>query len=171
MHAFYRGTFLMSKIALIVGIDHYKHSPLNGCVNDAIAMREVLSRNWDGSVNFNSRLLTSSDTIVTRASLKAHLSQLFSRPADVALLYFSGHGLLNDLGGYLVTQDAMQFDEGIAIGDVLTMANQSEARQVIVILDCCHSGALGAVSSIKRDTSLLRKGVSIYARQEILRQQ
>jgi uncharacterized caspase-like protein len=112
-------------------------------------------------VNFDSRLLTSSNTMVNRATLKAGLSQLFSIEAQVALFYFSGHGFLNDLGGYLVTQDATQFDEGVAMAEILTMANQSKADQVVVILDCCHSGAFGSVSSIKEDTSLLQKGVSI----------
>ncbi|MGY4376232.1 putative caspase-like protein [Bradyrhizobium sp. i1.3.6] len=47
------------------------------------------------------------------------------------------------------------------MADVLALVNQSAARQVVVILDCCHSGAFGTVHSIKQDTSLLRKGVSI----------
>jgi hypothetical protein len=149
------------KLALIVGIDHYKVAPLKGCVNDAVAMDDVLSENWDQSPNFNTRLITSSHQSVSRVSLRGQLTKLFSSPAELALFYFSGHGFLNDLGGYLVTQDARQFDEGVAMSDVLAMANQSPSREVIIILDCCHSGALGAVSSIPKDTSLLRQGVSI----------
>jgi hypothetical protein len=36
------------KLALIVGIDHCERAPLGGCVNDAIAIEEALSRNRDG---------------------------------------------------------------------------------------------------------------------------
>ena len=39
--------------ALIIGIDHYEHiGPLSGCVKDACAVRDVLERHADGSVNF-----------------------------------------------------------------------------------------------------------------------
>ncbi len=39
--------------ALIVGVDNYPDSPLDGCVNDAEQMTEVLSKNADGSPNFH----------------------------------------------------------------------------------------------------------------------
>ena len=35
--------------ALIVGINHYKGGPLDGCINDAKNMYEVLNRHDDGS--------------------------------------------------------------------------------------------------------------------------
>ena len=39
--------------ALIVGIDHYAHiKPLSGCVNDAHAVKAILERHADGTVNF-----------------------------------------------------------------------------------------------------------------------
>ena len=51
--------------ALIVGIDHYDYERignLNGAVNDATSVRDVLERNADGSVNFATpQLLTASD--------------------------------------------------------------------------------------------------------------
>ncbi len=39
--------------ALVVGINHYEHiGSLNGCVNDAYAVKQMLDRHADGSVNF-----------------------------------------------------------------------------------------------------------------------
>jgi hypothetical protein len=72
----------------------------------------------------------------------------------LSVFYFLGHGYLNDLGGYLVTQDAANFDEGISMSDLLAMANLSQSQEVVIILDCCHSGALGSIPSIPKDTSL-----------------
>ncbi len=44
--------------ALVVGIDHYTHiGPLTGCVNDAYAVKVMLDRHADGSVNFGTRLM------------------------------------------------------------------------------------------------------------------
>lgn len=151
----------MAKLALLVGIDHYSGSPLFGCVNDARRMHNILCRHHDNSPNFECRKLVSSEEVVSRARLKSAVHDLFTRPADIALLYFAGHGTVNNLGGYLVTQDATRYDEGVAMGDVLTLANKSPAGERVVILDCCHSGALGQLPAVDNDTAMLKQGVSV----------
>ena len=45
--------------------------------------------------------------------------------------------------------------------DVLTMANDSKADEVVIVLDCCHSGHAGAVPAIDNTKAILREGVSI----------
>lgn len=35
--------------ALVAGLNNYPHCELNGCANDAIAMKELLGSNGDGS--------------------------------------------------------------------------------------------------------------------------
>ena len=132
--------------ALIVGIDYYEHaSPLNGCVNDAHAMKAVLERNSDGTVNFDVKLLTGTgpaDT-VDRATLKDHVRQLFSQDGEIALLYFAGHGYIEETGGYLVCSDVITGDDGLALSEIQTLANQSRSRNKVFILDSCHSGMAG----------------------------
>ena len=39
--------------ALCVGINNYPKIPLKGCINDAKEMTRLLSKNFDGSVNFD----------------------------------------------------------------------------------------------------------------------
>ena len=99
--------------ALIVGIDDYPSQPLQGCVNDANRMGTILARNEDGSPNFDCRLMTAPETTVSRPLLRQSIKELFEHPADVAWFHFSGHGFLNNHDGYLVTQDANTFDEGV----------------------------------------------------------
>ena len=149
--------------ALIVGIDDYQARPLSGCVNDAIRIGDTLSRNEDGSANFACRLLTAPSANVTRSILKNNIEELFAHDADVALFYFSGHGVLTKLGGYLVTQDATKYDEGVAMSDVIILANQALIREVLIILDCCHSGAFGDIPIFDNDRAILREGISILA--------
>src|SRR5260370_3658261 len=121
--------------ALCVGIDEYEFGPLNGCVNDAERMKAVLEKHHDASPNFECKILTAPQgghkDIVTRAILREYLQRLFRDPADVALFHFSGHGTVNNLDGFLVTQDAKKYDEGVGMGDVLKFANDSKARQVV----------------------------------------
>jgi hypothetical protein len=149
--------------ALLVGIDDYKGAPLAGCVNDATAMAGLLAEHADGSPNFDVKLLTAPTGNVSKPALRKAVQDLFGKATDcdVALFYFSGHGTENDLGGYLVTQDAAAYDEGVALSAVLTLANQSEARERIIILDSCHSGHLGTVPEAGSSAVQLQEGVSV----------
>lgn len=154
----------MIKAAVLVGIDHYVGAPLAGCVNDAQRMATLLEKNEDGSPNFGCRLMLSAMPanvpLVTKAELKKQVKNLFERKVDVALFFFAGHGTADNLGGYLVTQDAKQYDEGLSMNDVLTMANASPAAERIIILDCCQSGVFGQVPAVNNAVEL-REGVSI----------
>jgi hypothetical protein len=151
--------------ALCVGIDAYPFGELTGCVNDAESLAGALKRHDNGSPNFDVRELKapagSPATIVTRSILREAIGELFKHQADVALLSFSGHGAENDLGGYLVTQDARPFDPGVWMMEVIDMANRSKADEVVILLDCCHSGHLGNVPVIDNTKAMLREGVSI----------
>lgn len=145
------------KKALVVGINSYPTSPLRGCINDASGLASIIETHGDGSPNFDVRLETD---VQTKSDLKTMISELFSGNSDTVLLYFSGHGYLNELGGYLVTPDHKRYDEGIAMDEVLILANQSKAKDKIIILDCCHSGVLGS-PTINNGASQLEEGVSI----------
>src|ERR1700722_9912473 len=101
----------MVNIALIVGIDDYLASPLSGCVNDAMRLTGLLKQHHNEDPNFECKTLVASPEYITRTSLKQAVEDLFKRPSDIALLFFAGHGTVNNLGGYLVTQDAEQYDE------------------------------------------------------------
>lgn len=148
----------MMRKALIVGIDDYPTAPLKGCVNDASAIATILESNGDGSPNFSIKVLTSG---VTRPILRDAIERLFTGPADMALLYFSGHGALKSTGGSLVTVDAARHDEGVSMDDVLKLANQSEAINRVLILDCCHSGALGSPPIAGPGVAQLSEGLSV----------
>jgi hypothetical protein len=156
----------MTRRALIVGINDYEFAPLKGCVNDAIGMRNVLSKheNEDNDENFACRLLVSSEIKVTKARLTKEIESLFSREGDIALLYFSGHGAKNDLGSFLVTQDATKYNEGISLSQLIQLANAAKnVREVFIILDSCYSGQMGNSELFEKETAILRKGVSILS--------
>lgn len=66
--------------ALCVGIDCYeKINDLHGCVNDANAVKEVLQRNGDGTLNFDVKLLTATSeaSYISRSTLKDSVEELF----------------------------------------------------------------------------------------------
>lgn len=137
-------------------------------VTDATAMADVLRQNSDGSNNYTCRLLVSHDgggPVITRASLREQWLELFSDFDGDLLFFFAGHGVETAWGGYLVTQDGQAGEWGLSMDDLLLLANRSNARQVILILDCCHSGHAGNPPLLQsvRDISVLREGVTILA--------
>lgn len=136
------------RIALIVGIDHYDNGgSLYGCVNDAHAVKAVLDRHGDGTINFDCKIFTgtssSANERIDRGYLKDQIEELFKVQAEIALFYFAGHGHIESTGGYLLTTDSSRGDDGLSLSDLLTIANQSPARNKIIILDSCHSGIAG----------------------------
>ena len=147
--------------ALIVGIDEYPFSPLQGCVNDAMRVEMMLRKNGDGSPNFDTLLFRTPPESITRAILMAKIEDLFATECELALLYFSGHGTITATGGYLVTPDARKYAEGIAMDEVLILANNSPATSKIAILDCCNSGAFGSPQVTGSAVAYLGKGLTV----------
>ena len=149
--------------ALIVGIDYYQNvSQLYGCVNDSYSVKSVLERNSDGTLNFDIMHETASNDsqIITRGSLKDKITQLFADDSEIALFYYAGHGYIENNGGYLVTSECTRGDDGLALDEVLNIANNSNAKNKIIILDSCHSGIAGNISSIE-NRAILSEGVTI----------
>jgi hypothetical protein len=159
----------MPRRALIVGINNYENvSTLNSCVADAEAMVEVLSRHQDNSVNFDCRpFLAPGPERITRVALRKLWRELFHDFRGDVLFYFSGHGTQTETGGYLVTQEGTPDDPGLAMDDLAKMANDSSASTVLIILDCCFSGAAGNPAALQASFSdgrtVLREGVTILA--------
>lgn len=143
--------------ALIIGINDYKSAPLKCCVNDANVLGSILGTHGDGSPNFDVR---QQNNIQTKSELKGLIAELFNGHAETTLFYFSGHGYLNELGGYIVTPDFKSYDEGASMSDILELANQSNAKDKIIILDCCHSGSIAAPTA-SGNLSPLKEGISI----------
>lgn len=145
------------RMALIVGINYYDHgSALYGCVDDAHAVKAVIERHGDGSVNFDCKILTGTgpNDRVNRSLLKDRAEDLFKAHAEIVLFYFAGHGHIEATGGYLLATDSLRGDEGLSLSEVLTLANASPARNKIIILDSCHSGIAGSPPSAGNLTSL-----------------
>ncbi|RJF84582.1 caspase family protein [Azospirillum cavernae] len=149
--------------ALIIGVDYYQYiSGLHGCVNDAHSVKSVLERNSDGTVNFGVKILTGtgSDDAITRTQLKEAVRELFADQIETALLYFAGHGYIETTGGYLCASDCKAGDDGLALAEVMTLANRSPARNRIVVLDSCHSGCAGNDLSNQKHADL-SEGITI----------
>ncbi|MEP1208449.1 MAG: caspase family protein [Rhizobiaceae bacterium] len=153
----------MTRKALVVGIDYYEHvSPLFGCVNDAHTISAALERNADGTRNFAIQLLTGTGNANTvgRRELRAAVQELFAGNDDIALFYFAGHGYIEQVGGYLVCSDSQDGNDGLSLNELVAMANDSDAKNRIIVLDSCHSGIAGN-ANLNDDHVNISSGVTI----------
>ncbi|MCU0963724.1 MAG: caspase family protein [Burkholderiaceae bacterium] len=122
--------------ALLVGIDTYacgQAAPLQGAVNDALAMRHTLIRRF-GFKASQITLLTNAEA--TRAAILAQFDQLvLAAREEPALFYFAGYGSTRAGDGLtLVPADSRQgevFD--IALADLQAMAQRAPGNLVTVI--------------------------------------
>ena len=154
------------KRALVVGIDSYPDHPLTGCVNDALAIGNLLATMGNGDPNYDVRTLVSQDFEVTSALLNEAIEQLFAGDAETVVFYFAGHGIINrdTNNGYIVAQDGRKGGWGMSLSDILSLANKAYPRikSSVIILDSCHSGFAGEVPALDNHTvSVIGTGVTI----------
>jgi hypothetical protein len=101
------------------------------------------------------------------------LRELFDNSRNAELLFFfSGHGAQTPWGAELVTQDYSENTLGVSMNDVLALANESPAQEVVIILDACFSGDLGNIPGLQplglseafgAGRAVVREGVTVLA--------
>ena len=126
--------------------------------NDADAVARVLEENGDGSPNFSVKI---EKDVCSKAKLRGLIEDCFSGDADIALFYYSGHGHIDSVGGYLVTPDFTKHDYGVSLQEVLAIANASRCKDKIIVLDSCFSGFMGSINTAGQNTAVINEGVTI----------
>lgn len=152
------------KRALLVGIEDYLSlTRLNGCVADVTDVAARLASNAEGSPNFFCQSLTGDKSLVDREALVSVLERLLAPGADVALFYFAGHGVARGNDVVLCVADGTDRNPGLNFSELLGLVQRSAVREVLIMLDCCFSGAGGSVPQLGSAASVLRPGLSILA--------
>jgi len=146
------------KLALLVGINTYKDSPLQGCVTDVNLQQQLLIHRF----GFNPKdILTLTDAQATRQGIlnafEEHLIKQ-AKPGDVVVYHFSGHGSqVSDpdcdtsdcLNSTFVPVDSVlptdSRSKGGAVQDIMghtlfLLMAALQTENVTVVLDSCHSG-------------------------------
>lgn len=149
--------------ALLIGINRYPPgNELIGCIEDINDVRAVLEKNGDGSANFDIEMLPD---VQTKREAMQSIRRLFDGNGEMSILYFSGHGYVNDTDAELAFPDGVSHNDyyyGIKMSDIMGIVHRSNVRNKIIILDCCHSGALGKFH-LNHNESLIGPGVSVLS--------
>jgi hypothetical protein len=152
------------KRALLVGIDRYDTlRKLGGCVNDVRALEPLISRHDDDELNYECVMRVSDEERVDRKVLLDSVDALLSPGADAALLYFAGHGVGVDDDLVLATAETKDENDGVSFAQILGKIHKSKIREIIVVLDCCYSGAAGGMPGLGGDKAILREGLALFS--------
>ena len=132
--------------ALLIATDTYRDPGLRRLrspVGDVRALAEVLADPVIGG--FQVALSENQATPVVAQTVEGIFAE--ARPSDLLLLYISGHGVLSqDRSLYFaMTNTNLRFIRSSAIADGFISGSMahSRCRSIVLVLDCCHSGAFG----------------------------
>lgn len=130
------------RVALVIGMAAYQHvEPLDNTVNDARLIADTLT-----GIGFDVTLVTDSGYQDLRAAMDSFAFQ--SETADLALIYFAGHGIEVQGENYLIPADAnVQSNrdvqrQSVSLDDLLATVDRARVMR-IVILDSCRNNPFG----------------------------
>ncbi|MFB3151500.1 MAG: caspase family protein [Alphaproteobacteria bacterium] len=152
----YAGIHFGAYHALVIGNNNYRELPkLKTAANDAKSVAKLLTDDY----GFETKLLLDA----TRADIFTELGRLRAKltPNDNLLIYYAGHGILDELGqqGYWLPVDAQADIKAnwVSNGDITTSLRAIRAKHVLVVADSCYSGTLVRAAPINIKTSVARK--------------
>lgn len=135
--------------ALLIGNSTFPADPhnlqeLHGPVKDVAVLGSTLTDRDTGLFDPDHvRLLVERPAAKVLEEVEAFFSE--ARRDDQLLLYYSGHGLLDErnqlyLGAANTRVDRLR-STAVSAAEISEMLNSSAARTAVILLDCCHSGA------------------------------
>ena len=140
--AFATTALAADRVALIIGMSDYQTiSPLTNTTNDARGISETLS-------NIGFQVTTLIDSTGSEMEQALAEFRFASETADLALVYFAGHGIEVQGENYLVPVDAQVRsnqdvqDQSFSLDDMLKAVEHARKMR-IVILDSCRNDPFG----------------------------
>ncbi|MFN3825114.1 MAG: caspase family protein [Pseudorhodobacter sp.] len=130
------------RVALVVGVARYQHiEPLDNTVNDA----RLIARTLEG-IGFTVTLVTDPGYADLAREMESFAFQ--AETAELALIYFAGHGIEVQGENFLVPADANVRSnrdvqrQSVSLGDLLETVDRARVMR-IVILDSCRNNPFG----------------------------
>lgn len=136
---------MSGKFALIIGNTEYIDpglAQLSAPGKDTEDFARVLNNQEIGAFDNVNILLNQSSSVINEA-----IDEFFDqkKPDDLLVLYFSGHGVRDELGAlYLAVKNTFRTrlrSTAIKSDYIRDVMDQSRSKRQVLILDCCMSGA------------------------------
>lgn len=140
------------KWAVVIGVNEYLDPAiprLQYCVADARAVAHTLTSRCGYEAD-RLLLITDDQERLHLRPLKINLQKQIAlwlrnaAKADTVMVFFSGHGFLDERGqGFLAPQDCEKASLGLTgfrTDELRDLLHQCAASQKLLVLDCCHAG-------------------------------
>ncbi len=157
---FSQPAFADKRVALVMGNSAYQHvSRLANPANDSMAISNTLKGVGFTVVELKRDLKAAE----MRRALRDFSDQV--RDADVAVVYFAGHGIEIDGVNYVIPTDAMlerdidAFDEAIPLERILTVIEPAKQLR-LVILDACRDNPFNKTMKRTIGTRSVSRGLA-----------
>jgi uncharacterized caspase-like protein len=154
------GSFAESRVALVIGNSHYAHAPtLENPANDAAAVAALLRRSGFDRVQVREDV----GVVELRRSIREFSEE--AKTADIAVVYFAGHGIEVDGTNFLIPVDARLAsdfdveDETLSLDRVLRTLEPAK-RLRLVILDACRENPFAAKMKRSVATRAITRGLA-----------
>ncbi|HLZ02508.1 MAG TPA: caspase family protein [Bradyrhizobium sp.] len=148
------------RVALVLGNAAYQNvPPLANPVNDAALMADTLRRAGFDVVDSRKNL----SALQTRRALREFADK--AADADIAVIYYAGHGIEVDGSNYLIPVDAKLerdtdvYDEAFSLDRVLVAA-ESAKKLRLVILDACRDNPFAQTMKRTLATRSIGRGLA-----------
>ncbi len=148
------------RVALVLGNSAYQNvPPLANPVNDAALIADTLKRAGFDVVDFRQNL----SALETRRVLRDFADKATN--ADIAVIYYAGHGIEIDGNNYLIPVDARLerdndvYDEAFSLDRVL-VAVESAKKLRLVILDACRDNPFAQTMRKTLATRAIGRGLA-----------
>jgi hypothetical protein len=147
------------KVALIIGNSHYLNvSPLDNPVRDA----DLAGRTFK-ALGFDSQVLLDADTDDLRQALREF--QTASADAEVAAIFFAGHGVQAANVNYLLATDTgaenkATFENTAVRMEEFLAAYAQSAKVKLLIVDACRDNPFASTRSLEKIFDPDAKGLS-----------
>jgi len=135
--------FAGNRVALVLANSAYRHAPsLTNPVNDGAVMAKTLKEAGFDIVDYRHDLSAQDTRRVLREFADA------TRSADIAVVYYAGHGIEVEGSNYLIPVDAKLerdtdvYDEALSLDRVLVAVEPAKQLR-LVILDACRDNPFG----------------------------
>ncbi len=147
------------KVALIIGNSHYLNvSPLDNPVRDA----DLAGRTFS-ALGFESQVVLDADTESLRHALRNF--QTASKGAEVAAIFFAGHGVQAGNVNYLLATDTgaenkATFENTAVRMEEFLAAYAQSAKVKLLIVDACRDNPFASTRSLEKIFDPSAKGLS-----------
>ncbi len=128
------------RVALVIGNSGYAIAPLSNPRNDADDVAAALQR-------LHFQVTKAKDLDARQFDQTIELFEDEAKDADVALFFFSGHGVQIDKRGYLAPVDVKAESESSALRELVSVQDvvarvENTAKASIIVLDACRDSPL-----------------------------